>query len=597
MEQLSYAEIQEQLRSASLESLPRLGISVLRNATVEPIEPYLCYLAWRAGLRAEVRFGRYDNILQDATDPSSELWEGSADAVLVFARLEELCPDLCYRFPALDADDVRAEIERVRGFAAATLRALRGHSRAAVLWHGFETPAHPAFGIHDSQSDAGQLRAVRDLNDALRQTLRDDGDAYFVDLDLGLARVGAERFYDPRTWHIGRAPYSREGLREIAEEDFKYVRALRGQAKKCLVLDCDNVLWGGVVGEDGLEGIQLAPDYPGSPYYEFQREARALYERGVILALCSKNNEDDVWQVFREHPHMILSEEHIAAARVNWDDKATNLTRIAKDLNIGLDSLVFVDDSEFEVGLVRETLPEVEVIHLPKAHAVRARELLASCGWFDTLTLSEEDRQRGLMYKAEARRRELETTTDLATYLRSLEMRACIRLVDGATVPRVAQLTQRTNQFNLTTRRYSEADIVRLEDASDSDVLYVRLADRFGDYGIVGAAILRHGVERPDRSEIDTLLLSCRVIGRGVEDAFLSACLELARQRGAASVCGRYAPTRKNRLVRDFYPERGFAMESDEGEETIYAFDLSERIPLPPDHLEGATLDARESAA
>jgi FkbH-like protein len=345
-------------------------------------------------------------------------------------------------------------------------------------------------------------------------------------------------------------------LREIALEDFKYLRALIGKQKKCLVLDCDDVLWGGVIGEEGLAGIKLGQGYPGSPYRELQQEILNLHHRGVILALCSRNNEADVWEVFRSHPDMLLREEDIAASRINWADKPTNLIEIAAELNIGLDSLLFVDDSQAECELVRRALPEIGVLHLPRDSASGHRQRLATGGWFDAPTISDDDRQRGARYQAEGARTTLRAQSfDLESYFESLEMVAEIRRANRLTIPRVAQLTQKTNQFNLTTLRCSEEEVARLAASDRHDVLTLRLADRFGDSGLVGAAVLSF---EGTSVVLSAFLLSCRVLGRGVEDAFLVKCLARAKSRGALTAIGEFRPTAKNHLVRDFYRSRGF---------------------------------------
>jgi FkbH-like protein len=388
-----------------------------------------------------------------------------------------------------------------------------------------------------------------------------------------LMNVGAKRFYDPRYWHIAKAPYAREALQEIANEAFKYIRPLRGKNKKCLILDCDNILWGGIIGEDGLAGITLGKTHPGSAYYEFQQEIVNLYHRGIILALCSKNNEADVWEVFDQHPDMVLRREHIATAQINWYNKAQNLRQVAEDLNIGLDSIVFMDDSAFEVNLIRQMLPEVEAIHLPEDRVVEYRDILASGGWFDTLTLSEEDRQRGAMYQAEAvRKRLLAESTDLESYYRSLDMVLEIRLANEFSIPRIAQLTQKTNQFNLMTRRYSDADITRLSGSETADVISLRLQDRFGDAGIVGVCILKY---EDKTALIDNFLFSCRALGRGVEDAFLVQSLKRAKLRGSQVAIGEYRATAKNDQVKEFYPTQGFRPLAAEDSIQRYEVDLT----------------------
>ena len=478
---------------------------------------------------------------------------------------------------------IESEFNRVKENIESVLSGIRKKTNVMILWQGFELPPYPVLGILDSQSPNGQYALINDLNEYLRDRLGDQRNAYFVDLNLCMARLGANRFYDPRYWHIGRAPFSREALREIALENFRYIRPLKGKNKKCLVLDCDNTLWGGIIGEDGLAEIKLGKTYPGTAYYEFQQEILNFYNRGIILALCSKNNEDDVWEVFRKHPDMVLKEEHIATVQINWGDKAANLRQIALDLNIGLDSLVFMDDSEFEVNLIRQELPEVEAIHLPRNKAVEYRDILASCGLFDTLTLSAEDKNRGAMYKAEATRKKLRAgITDMRTYYESLEMELEIRFPDYFSIPRVAQLTQKTNQFNLTTMRYSESDIKDLINGEESDVIYLRLKDKFGDSGIVGTCVLKY---MDEKAIFDTFLLSCRVLGRSVEDAFLIEALKLAKRQGCKVAIGKYYATRKNAQVEHFFSKHDFheisEKQSDEGR--CFQYNLETDIELAPD--------------
>jgi FkbH-like protein len=572
MNQISYLQIQEELSSERLSSLQPLNVVILRNVVLEPLEPYLRYMAYQIGFNARCQFGAYDTVYQEAVGGEKELLNEDTDCVLVFLKLETLSWDLARNFAGLSPEQIEAEKERIKDFIGNVLAGIRRQTLAMILWHGFELPLYPALGIVDHQRRTGQTSLVNELNDYLRDALQMQRSAFFVDLNVCRARVGARIFYDTRYWHIGKAPYSREGLQEIANEVAKYIRPLKGKNKKCLVLDCDNILWGGTIGEDGLAGIKLGKSYPGSAHYEFQQEILNLYHRGIILALCSKNNEEDVWDVFRRHPEMVLQMEHIATAQINWRDKAANLRQIALDLNIGLDSIVFVDDSDFEINLIRQILPEVEVLQLPGNRAVEYRDLLAACGWFDSLSLSMEDTQRGAMYKAEAARKKLWIeATDLESYYASLEMVLEIRFADEFSIPRIAQLTQKTNQFNLTTRRYSDADIKHFSDSDSADVLYLRLRDRFGDSGIVGVCLLKYEAEK---AIFDSFLLSCRVLGRGVEDAFLVQCINLSRLRGSKLAIGEYLPTAKNEQVKDFYQKQDFKPTAEEGNIRRFALDL-----------------------
>lgn len=585
MKKLKYAQIQDELNNADFSDQPQLNIAVLRNIMLEPVEPYLRYFAYESGLNCEVRFGEYDNIFQEAVGGQPSLLNGDTDCVLVFMILDLLSWDLSRDFANLNNAQIQNEIERIREHIDIIIGGIRRQTDAMILWHALEIPLNPSLGIWDSQADDGQIASIRILNEFLRARLRETPNAYFVDTNLCMARIGAGNFYDHRYWHIGRAPYTREALCEIAGEDFKFIRSLKGKNKKCLVLDCDNTLWGGIIGEDGMAGIELGKTHPGSAFYEFQQEIVNLYNRGIIIALCSKNNEEDVWEVFREHPDIVLKEEHIATAQINWQDKVTNLRQIALALNIGLDSMVFVDDSEFEVNLVLRELPEVKTIHLPRNETARYRNLLASSGLFDTLTITDEDKKRGTMYKAETNRKKLKTqVTDMKSYYCSLEMVVDIRFADEFSVPRIAQQTQKTNQFNLTTKRYSEADIERMMEEDASDVIYIKLADKFGDSGIVGTCILRYDVIK---AVFDTFLLSCRVIGRGVEDVFIAQALKLAKNRGCTLAIGEYCATRKNKQVEFFYSQYNFEEVDIENDtpDRRFIFNLNKKIIQQPEYF------------
>ncbi len=573
MARLSYSQIQGELDAEHLASLPPFNIAILRNVVVEPIEPYLRHLAYRSGFNARCEYNEYDNVFQEAVGGQKGILNDATDCVLVFLKLENVSWALARGIASLTPYQIEGEKDRLKDLIASVVAGIRKQTTGLILWNGFELPLQPSLGVLDYQHGAGQTACIAELNAFLRDTLRAERSAYLLDMNVCLARLGARHFYDPRYWHMAKAPYSRQALEEISNEAFKYIRPLVGRNRKCLVLDCDNVLWGGTIGEDGLAGIKLGRTYPGSAYYELQQEILNLYHRGVVLALCSKNNEEDVWEVFDQHPDMLLRREHIATAQVNWRDKVSNLKQIAADLSLGLDSFVFVDDSPFEVEQVRQYLPKVEVVHLPEDRAVEYRDMLAAGGWFDTLTLAAEDRQRGAMYRAEASRKELQMQSqDLASYYASLSMVLEIRLADAFSVPRIAQLTQKTNQFNLTTRRYSDAQIHALSQDRSVDVIHVQLKDRFGDSGLAGVCILRY---EGQCALIDSFLLSCRVLGRGVEDAFLVQCLKRARLKGCKTAIGEYLPTAKNEQVRDFYPQRAFHTVAEEDPARRFALDLS----------------------
>lgn len=581
---LSFIDVSKALQAADLNGMPTMRLCILRNIMLEPLTTYLRHEALLLGFNAEVRLGEYDNVLQDALGGEQTVYDDRTDAILVFLHLEAVSWKLARNFNDLSEAQVRDELDRIRDYCKAVVRDLRDKSQAMILWHGFLPPLFPALGIYDTKARFGQSHAVQVLNAAMQEEVRNVQNAYFVDLGLCMTRVGARYFLDNRYWHMNRAPYTLEAYQEIARESAKYLRPRLGKSKKCLVLDCDNTLWGGIIGEDGLAGIKLGESSLGSAYMEFQQQILDLHHRGIILALCSKNNEGDVWEVFENHPLSVIRRRHIAAWRVNWRDKPTNIRELAVELNIGLDSLVFIDDSDFEVNLVRQELPEVEVLHFPKEQAFQARERLAYCGLFDTLTVSDEDRKRGEMYGAEGERKQLfSSATDMKSYLKSLEMRLLLSPADSFSIPRVAQQTQKTNQFNLTTRRYSEADIASFVSDPNAEVLCIKLADKFGDSGIVGSCILKFA---SGTASIDTFLLSCRALGRGVEDVFLRHVLLRAKKRGASAVMGEYIPTKKNAQVEHFYERHGFSPVPCRAEAATrqFVFSLDQSIEVDPDH-------------
>lgn len=559
---------------------PELRVAVVRNFTAETLLPVIAGEVFRAGFHPDLYVGDFDAISADALNPASALYAFAPDFVVMLQWLETLSPTLSTRFVASSSETVASEVERVQQQTKALFAALRKHSKAAVLVNNFPLPAETTLGILDGQASAFQTHTTIKLNAALAADAEQVGAVYVLDFMRLFAAHGAHRCLDERHWHMARAPLSSAALVPIGREIGRFVRALRGKTKKCLVLDCDNTLWGGIVGEDGMAGIKLGRTYPGSCFLAFQEEILNLHDRGVILALCSKNNANDVLQVLRDHPDMLLREKHFATMQINWDDKVTNLKRIARELNIGIDSFVFVDDSEFETQFVRENLPEVEVIQVPK-HTAGFRAEFTRRGLFDSLTFSSEDRRRNEMYVESRQRAELEaSSSSLDEFLAKLELEVDIGTPSEFEIPRVAQLTQKTNQFNLTTRRYSEGDIRGFLSSGSADVIALKVRDRIAEMGLVGVAIVTY---RGAVAEIDSFLLSCRVIGRGVEDALLSTVVnQTARAKGAKKVVGRYVATAKNGQVQNFYGAHNFKIIADSPEGKLWEHEVGPQSVPPP---------------
>ena len=400
---------------------------------------------------------------------------------------------------------------------------------------------------------------IRRVNEALRQQL--PRTAYFVDLEQVSGTLGREKFYDFRRYYWTKQPFSEEGTARLAQAICSGIRAATAGPKKVLVLDLDNTLWGGVVGETGPLGIEIGDSPAGEAYRAFQKYAKALARRGCVLAVCSKNNPDDAREPFLKNPDMQLTLEDFGAFEASWDPKAAAIERIAQTLQLGLDSFVFFDDNPAEREHIRQALPDVEVVDVPEDPAEYVRALERG-QWFEAVALTDEDRQRSEQYRAEAQRREVKTAFgSMEEYLTSTQMVGDVRAIDDEDFSRVLQLIGKTNQFNLTTRRHSAETVRQMLAQPDSVGITVRMSDRFGDYGLI-AVIL--GVNEPGGAQgltlrIDTWLMSCRVIGRTAEEFCLAALLERAKTHNYHRLLGQYIPTKKNVLVKDLFDRLGFS--------------------------------------
>jgi FkbH-like protein len=474
----------------------------------------------------------------------------------------------------------RDRIAAAADILCAALHAYAERCPSPLLVNSLPAPAAPAAGLLDRRHAAGLRRAVDDVNARLQDVAERCGNVAVVDADLALADIPLSRHSDPKLWFYGRIAYSAEAARALAAAFAQAYGLLRRGPAKVLALDFDNTLWGGVYGEDGVERLACGEDYPGNAFRAFQQECLRLKRQGVLLAALSKNNPDAM-EAFSRHPGMVLREDDFSAASINWRPKAENIRRLAKELNLGLDSFVFIDDSPHEREAMRRLAPEVATPELPDDPARRPAWLRRlACTW--PVRLTREDEARAGMYAANRRAEEARASAiDLASYLAGLEQRMTVEAVTPATLGRIAQMHQRTNQFNLTTRRLSEAEIGAFTAGDGRGMaLLGTVADRFGDHGVVITATVEIG---PGRAEISTFLMSCRVIGREVETAFLGALLAALERRGVKEVIGRYLPTAKNGIVRDFYARAGFAqVEGDGGGEggTEWSFSLDGR-PLP----------------
>jgi FkbH-like protein len=554
-------------------------LAILRSFTVEPVIHLARAAAFLCGIDLQVHVGDFNAYAQEILDGNSSLYKFSPDAVLLAVQACDVAPDLWGGFADLSSGAVAEAVQRVVNNYQQWARALRERSQASLVVHTLEQPSVPALGVLDAQSPPHQRAAFEEINRQLRTLNTELRGVFLLDYDALVARHGRARWHDQRKWLTARMPIAADQLIHLAKEWLRFLVPLCGQTAKALVVDLDNTLWGGVIGEDGMTGIKLSAEYPGACYQALQRAMLDLSQRGILLAICSKNNPEDAMDALEHHPDMLLRPQHFAAMRINWNDKAQNLREIAAELNFSIDSLAFLDDNPVEREQMRTTLPEVKVIDLPQ-DPIDYAAALRDCPVFERLTLSHEDRVRTTLYAAERQRSQVEHTfTSKEDFFRFLEVEADVAPVVPATLARISQLTQKTNQFNLTTRRYSEQQIAELAAGADAQVVSIRVRDRYGDHGLVGVAITRDHCED---CEIDTFLLSCRVIGRNVETALLAHLAGQARDRGRRRLLGRFLPTRKNAPARDFYPRHGFQLQSQDGEGSLWMLDLTRaEVPRP----------------
>jgi FkbH-like protein len=539
---------------------PEVRVGVLASFTAAPLAPFLTAQGALSGLLVRTHVAGGDQWPQEVIDPSSGLRQFAPDVLIVALPLEDLAPSLVGDYLELDAVEVADRCAQTAGRVGELLDTVRQWTSARILVHALVPPVDRALGILDNRHERGQTAALRALDEQVRALAAARQDVYVVDVDRLALKLGRSAWHDARMWALARMPYTPAAMQVLSDEYMRYLRAFTGRTRKVLALDLDGTLWGGIVGEDGPEGIQLGVGYAGRAYVEVQRALRALLRRGVVLAINSKNNQEDVFDVIDRHPGMLLGRDDFAAVRINWQDKAVNLVELSEELGLALDSFVFLDDNAVECERVRQALPEVLTIQLIGDPATYA-ETIRGLGVFDGLSFGDEDRSRTAMYRSETQRRELQQSmTSLDEFLRSLEMHLDIEPVGAETLSRAAELTQRTNQFNLTTRRFTVDELRDYLARPGQEGFVFRLRDRFGEHGIIGLALTeRSGAA----SVIATLLLSCRVLKRTVEDSVVSFLVDHARESDAQVVHGLFKPTRKNGVAAALYEEHGFKREPD----------------------------------
>ena len=538
------------------------SIYLAGSITLDPLVPYICGHLLLEGVSANIEVGPYNQILQFCHEPETYIDLGAPpDAICLIWRIEDLFPTALERslVEGRVSDELKAELDSL---IEALARLLKRYSGIIIV----TTPPYPQRpGFSTEEVGQGLLggNIYQNISAYWLQQIASLPQIQSLDLQALILQHGIASAHDARKWYMYRQPYRESFLAEIAWMISRIILAQKRSPRKCIVLDCDNTLWGGIVGEDGITGIQLGEDFPGRAYRDFQSLLKHLYHRGILLAIASKNNSEDVFNVFDKHDAMVLRREHIACFEIGWDSKVESLKRIADALNIGTDSLVFVDDNKKEVDEVEQRLPEVACLLVPDEIAFLP-EFLGATGLFDQMQLTEEDRNRSRMIQAEQMRETKKSSLTEEEFKSSLDLKVSVFEVEPQHIARVTQLVNKTNQFNLTTIRRSQSEIEELARSAEHRVFATEVTDKYGEYGLVGVAILAQ--REAGAWLIDTLLLSCRVLGRDVETAFLSVLADVVLLTGGSELIGRFIPTSKNLQVESFYTRHGFQYNTSSGD-------------------------------
>jgi FkbH-like protein len=542
-----------------MEGFSHVRLAILASSTVDHLAPAIRVAGLRRGLLIDVYVGAYGQYRQEVLDASSGLHQFAPQIVLFSLTAREFIAKIPITASAPEAEDtIGQSVDELRQL----WRTAQEKFKATIVQQTFLDVTQPLFGSYDRLVPGSPSRVIRRLNDQIAETATGD-DVLLLDIARASERDGVHAWFDVARWLQGRLEISPQAAPLYGEQIARVVAAQRGLSKKCLVLDLDNTLWSGVVGDDGIDGIVLGEGNAlGEAHLSLQRHAKQLKDRGVILAVCSKNDLAIAEAVFDQHPDMLLRRSDIAVFIANWDDKAENLRTVARRLNIGLDGLVFVDDNPAERARIRESLPMVAVPELPP-DAAHYANCLADAGYFEAVAFTSVDQQRAEQYAANAQREALlELSKSADDFLRDLDMSVVFGPFTDIDLARIMQLINKTNQFNPTTRRYNKAEVASFSAMADTITLQFRLIDRLGDNGIVSVMILRPDLAQPNALDVDCWVMSCRVFGRELEFEVMNIAVEEARRRSVQMLRAQYIPSPKNGVISELYPNLGFVPES-----------------------------------
>ena len=554
----------------------KLKVAILPSFTLNGLDEIFHVKCSEIGIRYQSYVTGYNQYNQEILNPKSDFYNFSPDITFLILDIRNLLGDYFY-FPYSISSAERKSLvkEKINDLENLILQ-FKNNSSSKLVITNFNVPSYSPNGIIETKSEFGFHEMIHELNKSLKSIAKNQNSIYVYDFNQFVSKHGEKNIFDYKQFHIGDIQIAFNYIPYLAHELMGYVKPMFGINRKCIVLDLDNTLWGGIIGEDGFDGIELGQTPNGKAFVEFQKQLLSLWQQGIILAINSKNNSDDAMKVIRDHPDMILREKHFASIQINWDDKAQNLKQIAAEINIGLNSIVYFDDDKLNQERIKQEFPEVLTIEIPNDPS-QYSSMLTDLNDFNVLQKTEEDTKRGEMYAQQRQRKQFENTvSNLDQFLKQLDIKVKIKKSSEFLIPRISQLTLKTNQFNLTTRRYQEEEIRKFSKDENFVVGCIQVLDKFGDNGITGAYI----VKKNETSWIlDTFLLSCRIIGRGVEDAMLSHILKDAKNNGIKEFKAEFISTQKNKPAENFLLEFGFKKQ-----DKFWIYNLNNDI-ISPNHL------------
>ncbi len=553
---MSFSELKKNLKK-DFSVLEKTRLAVLGDTATQFLAQALRGAGYDAGLDLQIWEADFSQIERQVFDPSSELYEFKPDLVLLFQSSQKLLGKFNKKKNEQRSRFATAELESI----GSIYTTLQNRLKAKVIYYNYTEIDDSVFGNFATKVESSFLFQVRKLNYELMVFAASNPNFFIGDISTIQNRIGKLAFFQPAIYVNTEMVLSIDALPYVAARTIALVNALKGRLKKCVILDLDNTTWGGIIGDDGMENIQIGTLGIGKAFSEFQHWIKNLQKRGIIVAVCSKNTDAVAREPFLNHPEMVLRMEDIAVFKANWDNKADNIREIQRILNIGFDSMVFLDDNPFERNMVRENIPDICVPELPEDPA-EYLEFLYGLNLFETVSVSAEDAERTRLYQIEAERSSIQQAfANEDDFLKSLNMVSLVEPFNKFNTPRVAQLSQRSNQYNLRTVRYTEGDIAGIAASDDYHPFSFTLEDKFGDNGLICVVLLKK--EDAGTLFIESWFMSCRVLKRGMENFVLNTIVEYAGNKGFTYLKGEYIPTAKNEMVTNHYHDLGFTQVSD----------------------------------